>query len=232
MKNFFAIPAALTIGISVLFLFSCKSLPPQEIEPSLTEAMPGAMLEQETVPEEKPVALELAVPREDFVLPGVHIMGQGMVPGETLAAFLLQVNTAIDANFVHSLSGLYVEEAAKEGINHDMAFAQMCLETGFLRFGGLVTPDMNNFCGLGAIGPRERGLYFPDTRIGVRAHIQHLKAYASTEPLNTNLVDPRFRYVTRGSAPTIHGLTGTWAVDRSYDVKIARILENLYDFAF
>jgi len=37
--------------------------------------------------------------------------------------------------------------------------------------------------------------------------------------------------VKRGSAPTIHGLTGTWAADRAYDEKIARILRNLYGFS-
>jgi hypothetical protein len=91
---------------------------------------------------------------------------------------------------------------------------------------------MNNFCGLGAIGPEEAGLFFPDARIGVRAHIQHLQAYAATEPLNQDLVDPRYRYVKRGSSPTIQGLAGTWAADRSYDTKISRILKNLYEFSF
>jgi len=159
-------------------------------------------------------------------------MGKGIVPEEKLAAFLLQFNSQAGEEFVLSLAGYYVEEAAAEGVNHDTAFAQMCLETGFLRYGGLVTPDMNNFCGLGAIGPEETGLIFPDPRTGVRAHIQHLQAYASDGPLNQELVDPRYRYVKRGAAPTIHGLTGTWAADREYSEKIARILKNLYEFSF
>ena len=159
-------------------------------------------------------------------------MGEGLVGSEKLTAFLLLNNSGADINFVDALSYLYVEEAAAEGVNHDTAFAQMCLETGFLRYGGLVTPDKNNFCGLGAIGPEQPGLAFPDPRTGVRAHIQHLKAYASTEPLNQALVDPRYQYVRRGSSPTIHGLTGTWAVDTAYSDKISGILKRLYDFAF
>ena len=159
-----------------------------------------------------------------------YIMGNGIVEPEKLAAFLLQVNDQADRDFVLSLADYYLEEAVAEGVNHDVAFVQMCLETGFLRYGGLVTPDMNNFCGLGAIGPGEPGLIFPDPRTGVRAHIQHLQAYASVEPLKQELVDPRYRYVKRGSAPSIHGLTGTWAADREYDVKLARILRNLYEF--
>jgi hypothetical protein len=108
----------------------------------------------------------------------------------------------------------------------------MCLETGFLRYGGLVTPDMNNFCGLGSIGPGQPGLAFPDLRTGVRAHIQHLKAYASEESLNGELVDPRFRFVRRGSSPAVGGLAGTWAADRSYSEKIRIILERLYTCLF
>ena len=159
-------------------------------------------------------------------------MGKGLVSGEKLAAFLLLTNAAADKDFVDALSGFYIEETAVEGVNHDVAFAQMCLETGFLRYGGLVTPDMNNFCGLGAIGPEQPGLVFPDPRTGVRAHIQHLKAYASAEPLNQELVDPRYRYVRLGSSPTIYGLAGTWAADRLYSEKIAAILQRLYEFAF
>jgi hypothetical protein len=117
-------------------------------------------------------------------------------------------------------------------VNHDLAFAQMCLETGFLRYGNLVTPDMNNFCGLGSIGPNQRGEVFPDPRIGVRAHIQHLKAYATEEPLRQDLVDPRYRWVKYGHAPTLDGLAGTWASDKEYAKKIRSILERLYAAVF
>jgi hypothetical protein len=160
------------------------------------------------------------------------IMGKGKVSAEKMTLFLLQNNTKADKNFVQSLTGFYVEEAALEGINHDVAFSQMCLETGFQNYGGLVQPQWYNFCGLGAIGPEQPGLVFPDPRTGVRAHIQHLKAYATEEPLKGELVDPRYRYVRKGSSPNIEGLSGTWAADRQYSVKINAILQRLYDFAF
>jgi len=113
-----------------------------------------------------------------------------------------------------------------------VAFTQMCLETGFLNFGGDVKPEQFNFAGLGAIGGGEPGLSFPDPRTGIRAQVQHLKAYASEEPLNLALVNPRFRFVRRGSSPTIEGLAGTWAADRQYAVKINTMLQRLYDFSF
>jgi len=159
-------------------------------------------------------------------------MGNGIIKPESMAVFLLDANPLAEREFVEKLVSFYVEEAGIEGVNHDTAFAQMCLETGFLRYGGLVTPDMNNFCGLGAIGPGQNGERFPDPRTGVRAHIQHLKAYATDAPLKQELVDPRYRYVRYGSSPAIKGLSGTWAADRSYAEKINNILERLYSFVF
>jgi hypothetical protein len=158
-------------------------------------------------------------------------MGQGLIKQEDLAAFLLANNAAIKPDFVKDLAGYYIKEAVAEGVNHDVAFSQMCLETGYLRFGNLVTPDMNNFCGLGSIGPGQPGERFPNPQTGVRAHIQHLKGYATEEPLRQELVDPRYKWVKKGSAPDIHGLTGKWAADPNYDGKISGILVRLYDMA-
>lgn len=193
-----------------LLFFSCAGLPPER-----TELPPQAGTQAPERPE-----------------PSEYIMGQGRAPAEKLALFLESNNPQADRGFVRALAGYYIEEAAVEGVNYDIAFAQMCLETGFLRYGGLVTPDMNNFCGLGAIGPGQNGEVFPDARTGVRAHIQHLKAYATEEPLKGVLVDPRYKWVRYGSAPTIHGLSGTWAADRGYSGKISVILQRLYDFSF
>jgi hypothetical protein len=161
-----------------------------------------------------------------------NIMGKGNISAEKLALFLLQNNPRADGNFVQTLAQIYIEEASFEGVNHDVAFSQMCLETGFLNYGGLVQPEWYNFCGLGAIGPQQPGLVFPDPRTGVRAHIQHLKGYATEEPLKGELVDPRYRYVKKGSSPNIEGLAGTWAADRQYAVKINAILQRLYEFSF
>jgi hypothetical protein len=50
--------------------------------------------------------------------------------------------------------------------------------------------------------------------------------------LRRELVDPRYRWVRYGSAPTIAGLAGTWAADREYAHKLRSILERLYQSAF
>lgn len=157
-----------------------------------------------------------------------RIMGTGAVPASRLEAFLLANNSGADRATVRELAAAYVDEAAAEGVNHDVVFAQMCVETGFLKFGGLVTADMHNYCGLGSIGPGKPGERFPTARIGARAHVQHLKAYASTQALRGTVVDPRFKYVKRGSSPTVAGLSGTWAADPRYAQKIRAVLSRLY----
>ncbi len=126
---------------------------------------------------------------------------------------------------------LYREEAGIEGVNYDIAFCQMCVETGFLRFGSDIRPEQNNFAGLGAIGGGSEAASFPSARIGVRAHVQHLKAYASLEPLVQEVVDPRFRFVTRGIAPLIDQLSGRWSADLDYGARISAMLKRLYESA-
>ena len=104
------------------------------------------------------------------------------------------------------------EEASVEGVCPEVLYAQVMKETGYLKFGNLVQPDQCNFGGLGATGPGHPGYTFASVREGLRAQVQHLKAYATTEPLNNLCVDPRFSFVSRGCAPKTTDLNGRWAV--------------------
>ena len=222
-------PFIFFILVAIFFSSSCAATPVITEEPLAPETDSAAItLEPQEAPEFE------APPEERPVIPAIpsYILGRGLISAEDLAAFLLYVNPDADSTFVENLALYYVEEAAIEGVNHDVAFAQMSLETGFLRFGNLVTADQNNFAGLGATGPGFPGLRFPEPRIGVRAQIQHLIAYATDVPLNQELVNPRFFLVRRGSSPTIGGLAGTWAEDPFYAEKINNILERLYFFSF
>ncbi len=80
----------------------------------------------------------------------------------------------------------------------------------------------NNFCGLGATGGGEPGHTFVSMEVGVRAHIQRLKAYANAQPLRRKCVDPRFTLVPRATGPYVEDLTGKWAADPQYGPKITR----------
>jgi hypothetical protein len=209
----------------------------REETPATEESTPVFETPGNPTPLETPAITDPVFPEEaseipigELPWPPRPILGKGETEAALLASFLLSENKNADKEFAEQLVQLYITEAETEGINHDVAFAQMCLETGFLRFGGLVSLEMNNFCGLGSIGPGVPGEKFPTAELGVRAHIQHLKAYASDQPLKGELVDPRYRFVRRGSVPLVQGLAGTWAADKKYAEKIEIILSRLYSF--
>ena len=159
------------------------------------------------------------------------IMGSGALNSTEMAAWLVTSNPDIDIDFARDFAALYIKEAALEGVNHDVAFSQMCLETGFLRFDRIVTMDMNNFGGIGAVSEKKRGEYFNSIVTGVRAHIQHLKAYGSITPLSQKLVDPSYYYVRYGSAPTVKDLSGKWAADTAYGEKLITVIDRAYYMA-
>jgi N-acetylmuramoyl-L-alanine amidase len=159
-----------------------------------------------------------------------RIMGQGNTSEVQLMMFLKANNENALAQFP-DLPKLYREEATIEGVNYDVAFSQACLETNFLRFGGDLKPSQNNFGGLGDVGGAAEAATFPSARLGVRAHVQQLKAYASLEPLVQEQVSPRFRFVTRGIAPLVGQLSGRWSADPQYGDKILAVIRRLYESA-
>lgn len=159
-----------------------------------------------------------------------EIAGRGHTTEVQLLMFL-KARSETGLSRFPEIARLYLEEGLNEGISHDIAFAQMCVETDFLQFGNTTKPNQNNFGGLGMVGGNPEGASFPSRRIGVRAHIQHLKAYANSEPLREEVVDPRFNLVVRGVAPTIELLTGRWSADRHYSDRILAIVRQLYETA-
>ena len=132
------------------------------------------------------------------------------------------------------LADLFLEEGANEGIRGDIAFCQSIKETGWFRFGGQVLPEQNNYAGIGATNnsPIGKGAWFESAQMGVRAQIQHLKAYANKETLVNPCIDPRFGLVTRGAAGNKWtGLNDRWAVPGDgYGESILKIWEEMYNF--
>lgn len=167
------------------------------------------------------------------ICPGLidRIMGHGNTSEVQLMMFLKTNNEAALGQFP-DIPRLYREEATIEGVNYDIAFCQMCVETNFLRFGtNNLRPSQNNFASLGTAAGGNELAVFPSARLGVRAQIQHLKAYASNEPLVQELVDPRFRFVTRAIAPLLDQLSGRWSADLQYGTKVMAVLRRLYESA-
>ena len=126
------------------------------------------------------------------------------------------------------------EEADAENMKADVVFIQAMLETGYLKFGGDVKISQFNFAGLGATGNGVAGNSFKDVRTGIRAQVQHLKAYANKEALKNTCVDVRFSYVTRGSAPYVEWLGiqenpngGGWAASKNYGNDLLGLINKL-----
>lgn len=168
--------------------------------------------------------------QKKYIYVSRNLTDKGQLTSTELAQFFRENNNTVSYFKIKKFAKLYIEEARMENINSDVAFAQMCLETGYLTFGNLVLPEMNNYCGLGAMDAQHPGEYFQTPQIGVRAHIQHLQAYATTAevPLNNDLVDPRYSWVHKTKfAETVHDLAGNWATDPEYGNKLDNILSRM-----
>ena len=137
------------------------------------------------------------------------------------------------ASTINQFAQIFYEEATAEGVRVEVAFTQCMKETGFLKYGGDVLPNQYNFAGIGATGA-VHGASFSNVRIGIRAQIQHLKAYGSISPLTNQCVDPRFNLVKRGSAQYVEWLgikenpNGYgWATSKSYGHDIVNMVNVL-----
>ncbi|MGG3912853.1 N-acetylmuramoyl-L-alanine amidase [Rossellomorea vietnamensis] len=143
--------------------------------------------------------------------PGIQysILGTSIILARQLDEFVKTVNPSAP-----SVGKFYIFYGNLYGIRGDIAYAQAIHETSYFRFTGQVKPSQNNYAGIGTTGPGNDGASFTTPEQGVLAHIQHLYAYASTEPLpeGAPLVDPRFSLVKRGIATNWTDLNGKWAV--------------------
>jgi hypothetical protein len=150
-----------------------------------------------------------------------------------------------NAEFDIEIAKAFFNIAPKYRIDPMRAISQSVLETGWFKFtGSSVKATQHNYCGLGATGGGVSGAAFDTIENGVRAQLQHLYAYGCKDELPSSeaaIVDPRFKYVTRGIAPYWEQLAGRWAVPgydgssaeasmkagTTYGQKIDKIYENI-----
>ncbi|HMF05091.1 MAG TPA: glucosaminidase domain-containing protein [Acidimicrobiia bacterium] len=173
----------------------------------------------------------------------VPVMGQSDLTSDQIAGFFwanqppggpcLTVS-------VEQLAADFAWEGNAENVRGDIAFAQSIVETGWFRYGGQVQCWQNNYGGLGATDGGAQGASFPDADTGVRAQIQHLRAYAdptatscSVPPLNTPCADPRFDFVSpKGKAPTWNQMgNGNWATDPNYASTVINLYNRMRSYA-
>jgi len=178
-------------------------------------------------------------------IPTVAIMGASRMSAAQLVSWFRGRSPQPSGTYaatvpVETLAQIFLEEGAAEGVTGDVAFMQSVVETGWFRFSGAVPASKNNFAGIGAVdaSPGDAAS-FPDARTGVRAQIQHLRAYADVSattcavpPLHNACVDPRFDVVSpKGKAPTWNQLGGgNWATASSYASSILLLYTEALSF--
>lgn len=169
------------------------------------------------------------------------IMGKSSVTAKQMAAmykasgksFPSGVYQGKGAKSIEKFCEIVIDESKKEGVKAEVIFAQVCLETGYLSFGGQVSAAQCNFAGLGATDDGASGATFQNVKTGIRAQVQHLKGYASKDPLNQVCVDPRFIYLSsrRGTAKYVQDLgNGNWATDPNYASKLIRLIQEMKSY--
>jgi N-acetylmuramoyl-L-alanine amidase len=157
------------------------------------------------------------------------ILGPTLLSPEQMDAYVKTIHPeAPELGLYYSRFGGYY------GIRGDVAFAQAMHETDYFRYTGVVRSSQNNYAGIGATGGDVRGASFGTPEEGVLAHLQHLYAYATADPIPDHypLVDPRFGLVSRGSAPAWVDLNGKWAVPGNhYGQSILNLFGRMVEFA-
>ena len=138
------------------------------------------------------------------------------------------------ASTIDEFCTIILEEANAEGVRGEVVYEQAMLETGWLQYGGDSGASQFNFAGIGTTGGGVAGVSYPDVRTGIRAQVQHLKAYACEEALNQDCVDTRFDLVARGTAPYVEWLGqqenpngGGLAAGSDYGEKLRKLLAQL-----
>jgi len=162
----------------------------------------------------------------------MSILGRAVADAERLYRFVLTRNP----DFSREIAETFISVGERYGIRGDVALCQSIIETGWFMFAGgtAVTPDQHNYCGLGVTKLGMKGHSFKTVADGVTAQFQHLYAYATRKPLpkGEKIVDPRFKLVSRGCAPTWTGLNGRWAANKNYAESIMRIYKQMLEFDF
>lgn len=159
------------------------------------------------------------------------IMGEQRVDAQTLCRFVRRHNP----DFEPEIAETFVRLGKVYGIRGDVALCQAIIETGWFKFadGTAVRPEQHNYCGLGVTQRGVTGHAFESVEAGVRAHLQHLYAYACTAPLPKDepLTDPRFKLVRRGAATTWDELSNRWAMNPNYGKQIMRLYGQLLELS-
>jgi hypothetical protein len=159
------------------------------------------------------------------------ILGPSVLSASELTGWFASTHKKANVTVpVPQLAADYALAGQQTGVRADIAFAQSVVETGFFSFPakGQLTPKDNNFAGIGACDSCAHGWKFADARTGVTAQMQLLDAYASPNPVPTNLIG---NVGIGGCCQTWMALAGTWASSLVYGISIMTVYHQMLNWA-
>lgn len=154
---------------------------------------------------------------------GTPILGAPQVATAQMQAWARKRNA--HQRFI-DIAPTYAKYGLLTGIRPEVLYAQSAKETAFGRYGGAVTPEMNNWAGIKIDKPTgdktSDHQSFPTPDDGVRGHFNHIAAYVGLEPIGTP--HPRY-YVVKGmpwagTVRTVEELGAKWAPNAKYGESI------------
>ena len=177
----------------------------------------------------------------------MNILGKATVTYAQAEAWVKSVKTA-NKLLLENLPIIW-KAAEGNGINPVVMLAQVCYETGYFNFGGVLNASFHNTCGLKTTkggGDREANAHmrFKSWVDGIQAHADHLGLYAGAKncpkyspetknypndkyKANGTTLDPRHFTYLYGKCPTVEGLSGTWATNKNYAVTLKSIIAKI-----
>lgn len=165
----------------------------------------------------------------------IPIVGQPTAPFMAVKYFAMEY----EGWYLKAVTALW-DTGLHTGIDPVVLAAQCGHETGYGRFGGAVTPEHGNTCGLkirNPLGdtPEDHARFAVDPhgypRVGALAHAHHLRLYAGL-PVPDDTPDPRAVWIkpgsaAYGSADTVEQLGTRWAPSPGYGLRIADIVRKI-----
>jgi len=168
-------------------------------------------------------------PRVDIGNSAEKINGRGTLTQAAVVQFLFERNRNYPRSFLEDFIGAYFREAGNLDINPDIAIAQMCHITNFLKNEKVM--NTHNYAGFVTMPAGGR---FHSKEEGILAHIQHLKGYADDKYKPSFIVDPRWENITsfRGTIDNLDELAKIWSPNnRAYTAEISKIINDMRRYA-
>lgn len=177
----------------------------------------------------------------------MNILGETKISYNQLKAWVKSKKTA-DPLLLTNLPSIW-RAAVKRGILPEVMCSQICVETGFFNFGGVLNASYHNTCGLkttkgGSDKAASAHMKFKSWEEGINAHADHLALYAGAKGFpkyspetkgyynenykaNGTTKDPRHFTYLYGKCKTVEGLSGTWATNKKYAELILTLVKEI-----